>query len=293
MFEKIIAFFMSIIAFFMSLFGLDTAAKVNEYKNLAYGTEERQVMDLYLPKEHDGEVGLILMIHGGAWISGDKSSNSDTAKNACKNFGYATASISYRYISDTVHMEDLLDDIEASLAKIKQVGEENGIKINKVLLTGQSAGGHLALLYGYSRVDSAPIKPAAVVSFCGVTNLNDENFYVNNALGDEEVIADLFSWAGGVDYDYDERLIALPALAKISPVNYVNANTVPTVINHGNKDTIVPYSNAVLLDQKLTQHGVTHVFNTYEGADHDLAGDEAAEDRAYDLLVEYAAKYLN
>lgn len=293
MFDKIIAFFMSIIAFFMGLFGINTNSNVIAYENLYYGTESRQVMDLYLPKDSDGEVGLILMIHGGAWIGGDKSAYSSTAKGACESYGYAAASINYRYISETVHIEDLLNDIESALSAIKQKGAENGININKVLLTGSSAGGHLALLYGYSRVDTAPIKPAAVVSYSGVTNLTDESFYINNAMGDSEFIATLFSCACGVNFSYADRAIAQEALAKISPVNYVNANTVPTVINHGDSDTIVPYSNAVDLDAKLTQYGVTHVFNTYKGADHDLVGDKAAEDKAFRLLVEYSATYLN
>ena len=73
MWEKIIAFFMSIIAFLASLFGFNTEAKSYEYRNLSYGSHERQVLDLNIPKENDGEIGLILSIHGGGWVGGDKN----------------------------------------------------------------------------------------------------------------------------------------------------------------------------------------------------------------------------
>ncbi len=292
MFDKIIAFFMSIIAFFSSLFGMDQGAKIKEFNNLSYGTHERQILDFAFPAEAEGEVGLVLMIHGGGWIQGDKNTYKSNVKSIPKNYGYAAAAINYRYISETVHMTDLLDDIDAALKKIKSTAAENGVSINKVLLTGTSAGGHLSLLYAYSRAETAPIKPAAVVSNCGPTNFTDESFYINNAMGDEEFISNLFSLACGQSFTYAERASAKEALLKISPISYVNENTVPTVINHGDKDTFVPYSNAIALDLLLTQYGVKHDFNTYKNSDHDLAGDKDASARASELINQYAAAYL-
>ena len=72
MWEKIVAFFMAIIAFFANLFGFGGNSKSHEYRNLSYGDHERQVLDLNIPKENDGEIGLILFIHGGSFNSGAK-----------------------------------------------------------------------------------------------------------------------------------------------------------------------------------------------------------------------------
>ncbi len=293
MWERIMAFFMSIIAFFAGLFGFGGEAKSNEFRNLSYGSHERQTLDLNIPKDNDGEIGLVLFIHGGAWIAGDKEGYKSGVKAAAETYGFAGASINYRYISETVDIHDILDDIDLALKCIKQKGEENGVKINKVLLTGDSAGGHLAMLYAYSRAQTAPIKPAAVVSNSGPADLTDENFYINNAMGDEEYVSLLFSYASGQSFKYADRASAKAALEKVSPVSYVNKNTVPTVINHGMKDSIVPYSNAVTLDAKLTQYGVTHVLNSYPNSDHDLGDDEANRKIANDLLIEYCNKYLN
>ena len=293
MFDKIIAFFMSIIMFFAGLLGLGSKVNTYEFRDVSYGAHERNKLDLNIPKDNDGEIGLVLFIHGGAWIGGDKESYESGIENAASQYGFAAASINYRYISENTDMHDELDDITMALAKIKQIGLENGVNINKVLLTGDSAGGHLALLYAYSRADEAPITPAAVVSNSGPTDLYDDNFYHNNLIGDEDTISALFSYGCGQNFIYAQREDVKDALMAVSPINYVNENTVPTVINHGMKDSIVPYSNAQSLDRLLTQYGVPHYFNSYPNSDHDLGADEENKSIASALLIEYCNTYLN
>ncbi|MBQ3518245.1 MAG: alpha/beta hydrolase [Clostridia bacterium] len=296
MFEKIIAFFMAIINFLMGLFGLGGAGgqeyNCQTFLDMSYGTHERQVVDLCVPNGASGELGLVLFIHGGAWIGGDKQSYESGMNYGASNLGIATASVNYRYISDDVDLLDVLDDIDAALAKIKAKGAEAGVNINKVLLTGDSAGGHLSLLYAYARKNTAPIAPVAVISNSGPTDLYDDNFYHNNALGDEAAICDLMSKACGQRFSYANKESAKDALYSVSPIAYVNADCVPTVINHGNADTIVPFSNARTLDALLAQYGVEHVLNVYEGADHDLGKDEAAKDKADELLFGYIDRFL-
>lgn len=296
MLEKITAFFMAIINFFMSLFGLGQAGgqqyNCQTFFDLSYGTHERQVVDLFVPENASGDLGLVLFIHGGAWIQGDKESYKGGMEYGATNLGIATASVNYRYISDDVDLLDVLDDIDAALAKVKSKGAEVGVNINKVLLTGDSAGGHLSLLYAYARKKTAPIAPVAVISNSGPTDLYDDNFYHNNALGNEAVISDLMSKACGQRFAYEAKESAKAALYSVSPISYVSSDCVPTVINHGTADTIVPFSNAQTLDALLTQHGVEHVLNVYDGADHDLGKDEAAKDRADELLFGYIDRFL-
>lgn len=292
MWKQIVAFFMSIIAFFMNLFGLGGESKSYEYRDLVYGEHQRQVLDLNIPKDNDGEIGLILFIHGGAWIAGDKSSYTSGIESASDTYGFAAASINYRYLSEDVALYSILDDIDSALKCIKEKGAENGVNINKVLLTGDSAGGHLSLLYAYSRAETAPITPAAVVSNSGPTDLFDDNFYINNALGDAEYVSTLFSYGCGQRFAYAEKATAEQALLNVSPIYYVNENSVPTVINHGVKDSIVPFSNAQALDAKLTEYGVPHDFNIYPNSDHDLGADKENKKIANDLLLEYCQTYL-
>ncbi len=291
MWERIVAFFMSIIAFFAGLFGIDIDKSINKLENVSYGTEERQVLDLYIPKENDGEIGLVLLIHGGAWIAGDKSSYTDAVKDLCKTYGVAGATINYRYLSETVTMADIIDDVDAAVQKIKQLGQDNGVNINKMILGGHSAGGHLSMLYAYSQRETAAITPVAVADYCGPTDFLDENFYAYNALGVDTVI-NLMAWSTGENVTANNISEFEKELKASSPLYYVDENTVPTIISHGKQDTIVPYSNAVSLDKALTDSGVKHDFIIYENSGHGLDKDEDAETRSYELLVEYISEYL-
>ena len=296
MFEKIIAFFIAIINFFLGIFGMGeiggTKFDCQSFLDMSYGTHERQVVDLCIPYDASGDIGLVLFIHGGAWIAGDKESYEGGMNYGASSLGIATASVNYRYISEDVDILDILDDIDAALAKIKEKGNEAGVNINKVLLTGDSAGGHLSLLYAYARKNTAPVTPVAVVSNSGPTDLYDDNFYHNNALGDEAAISDLMSKACGQRFTYNTKESAKAALYSVSPVSYVSADCVPTVINHGNADSIVPFSNALTLDALLTEYSVEHELNVFNGADHDLGNDDEAKTRADELLFGYIDKYL-
>lgn len=297
MWDKIIAFFMSIIAFFSSLFGggAGISKDKNFLQNEKYGTEKRQVVDIAYPENASGDVGLVLMIHGGAWVTGDKNSYTDSIKYGA-TLGLVCAAMNYRYISEKSDINDIMDDITAALALIKEKAAQRNINITKVLLTGSSAGAHLSLLYAYSRKDEAPIKPAAVVSYCGPTDLADwdEAHISSNAMGDSAFVYKLISYAAGCEVtaeNYKSSEVQA-TLKKISPLYYVDKNTVPTVICHGQKDSVVPFSDSVKLDAALTENGVTHRYIVYPNSDHGLDKDPDAAKIGGDLLLEYAATYL-
>lgn len=294
MLQKFIAFIMAIISFFASLFGINlNSDKSYIYMDASYGSDERQVLNLYIPKDNDGTVGLVLLIHGGAWIAGSKDDYPEsTLRDVSETLGLACASISYRYLSENVDLNDIADDVGAALQFIKEKGADHNVNINKVLLTGFSAGAHLSLFYAYSRKATAPIEPVAVVSNSGPTDLADINFYYNNALGDTEFVCLLASYACGQSFTIDTKEQADAALAAVSPITYVNENTVPTVIAHGVKDTIVPFTNAQNLDAKLTEYGVKHDFVVFPNSDHSLANDPDKSQETTDLLIQYAKEYL-
>lgn len=296
MWEKIVAFFMSIIAFFASLFGASVpGAGKNIVFNEKYGEAQRNVVDIAFPEKTDGDAGVVLMIHGGAWIAGDKSAYTDSIKYGAQ-LGYVSAAMNYRYISKKTDINDIMDDITACLSKIKAEAQERGISVSKVLLTGSSAGAHLSLLYAYSRKTEAPIAPAAVVSYCGPTDLADwdYNHVYNSPMGDSQFVYNLISYACGTqvtENNYKSEAVQA-AVKKVSPLYYVDENTVPTVVCHGDKDTVVPFEDSVKLDKALTENGVAHDYIVYKNSDHDLSGDAEAAKIGGDLLLEYAARYL-
>ncbi len=292
MFKKIISiivsFFIGIFGYICQIFGIDTVMK---YENVSYGSHERHTLNLYVPKNKKS-TGLVLMIHGGAWIGGDKA-EFDSKLEELSEKGYAAAAVNYRYISEDVDLNDLMDDIQLAVTKIKELGKDCDTDINRMLLTGGSAGGHLSLLYAYSRDEVSAIKPAAVVSYCGPTDLTDDAYYFDNGIGDSEYVATVLSWAGGYKHTFATREEAKDALWEVSPLKYVDKNTVPTVINHGMVDNIVPFTNATALRNALEENGVEYEFNAYPNSGHGLDADEENMKKADELYYEYIETYLN
>lgn len=292
MWSRIVAFFMSVIAFFSSLFGggggSKPAAVYKEYLNQPYGSDSRQTYDLYIPTQKGGSPGLILYIHGGAWTSGDKSTYLQTIKDVAANHGYAAASINYRFLSQDVTMDDILADVNAAAGAIYDRAKADGYTLNRMITAGTSAGAHLALMYAYHTPADAKIKPIAVCSQCAPTDLADPNFYADGMVFRNSYLQLVSSVIG---QNATNEMIA-QYTAQYSPVTFA-ATAVPTVIAHGQKDNIVPYSNAVTLDRALTANGVNHLFITFPNSGHGLENDADCADRFYRAFVQYAAQYLN
>ena len=255
-----------------------------------YGDYERQVLDLFIPKEATHPEGVILFIHGGGWTAGDKGPYDDTLKSWARK-GYIAAAMNYHYVTADVHMDVLMDDITAALAEIKTVAAEKGYDVKKCLLSGGSAGGHLSLLYAYMHGEDAPITPAAVVSYCGPADLTNRGYIFGNRLGDEERMSVLMSCVCGEIVDKNDLEKTKDALWKYSPAAYAE-NAVPSVLAHGECDSVVPFEDTAALDERLTELGIEHELVRYPHSDHDLAADPDAAARTEELFAIYAEKYL-
>lgn len=284
--------FMLCVAFCFVGTACDKKIPCKTYKDISYGTHERHKVDLCLPTEITGEVGLIFIIHGGGWQGGDKSYFEHSLKDWCQTYGYAAAALNYRFISDEIHVDDMMQDIGDCLAKVKDFAREKGIVITKALLTGSSAGGHLSLLYAYKYAEQAPIRPVAVANYSGPTDVTDPTYY---SWENADSYYSLFSMLCGVNITKDNfnNDIIKREMQEASPVNYIDFDTVPTLTCHGMKDNIVPYSNATILKQKLDQYGIKNDLITYKNSGHDLAADKNSKKQAYNMIREYAKQYLS
>lgn len=256
---------------------------------------ERQTYDLVFPKSACGSTGLILCIHGGGWVMGDRYAYRENILQACDERGLAAAAINYRYVSETVCFDDLLDDITAALAAIRAEGEACGVSFDRVLLTGSSAGGHLSLLYAYSRKKTAPIRPVCVVELCGPADLEHELYFSKeNGIAQSQGLTFLYGLLShGVGHSVlpEDLEDAGPALRRFSPVHFIDKDTVPTVFGHGDGDTLVPYQNALDLDAKLTAFGVGHTFVPFPGSGHGCENKDSMA-KMMALFFRCAEKYL-
>lgn len=169
----------------------------------------------------------------------------------CREYGYATAAINYHFISSEFSGYDIMEDIKLSLEVIKRFAADMEIDREKTMLVGSSAGGHLAILYSYRYADTSPIKPVAVVDYCGPTDLSDENYYVNNENATwylglySNICQATFTELNYHSNEMQERL------NEFSPICCITDNSIPTLICHEEKDNVVPFSNAERLKQQL------------------------------------------
>ena len=304
MLEKIVAFFMAIVAFFCNLLGINQSkidTEETEYYDavvdMAYGTGEREKMDIAYPKNASGKVDVVLNLHGGAWVAGDKSTyNNETLYTA--KLGYIGVQMNYSYISDTVHCDTLLDEITMALKAVKADAANRGITIEHYAIRGQSAGAHLATLYAYSRGNESGIEPAFVINQCGPNALEYismlSTIFSAGTLGTTEYISSLFTNLCGVTVTTDnlETAEVKAALEQVSATHFVST-AVPTITCHGTLDTIVPYVNATILDGLLASNGVEHYLFTYPTSGHTLQGNSDLDEQACQMALDWCAKYLN
>lgn len=302
--SRIFSLFLSVLIIFssMQLIGFsqssglvtedDTAAAsktepvVCNFKDIAYGSHPKQTFDLNLPVDDREEIGLVVFLHGGGWVDGDKSSVKKGLRIFSSNKDYATASINYRLAGqNSADVYDIINDITAALEHIKSMSAGYGMNITRLVLCGHSAGGHLALLYSYKYSKISPITPVGTFVSSSVPDLSSEEFYKNNILGDEEYMCSLMSKVCGVNITPKNRADYKALLDELSPVNFVTKDSVPTVVIHGTGDRIAPYSGVMLLDDVLTENAVMHEVIDVQKAGHSVLKSAEKKKYAEDLMA--------
>ena len=102
------------------------------YKNISYGKHERHKLDVVVPKGDKVPSGIILYIHGGGWFGGDKDVYGESIVSSALK-GYVSAAVNYRYADgDKITCEDILNDINSALEKIKDICNERGISADSL-----------------------------------------------------------------------------------------------------------------------------------------------------------------
>ncbi|MDR1107877.1 MAG: alpha/beta hydrolase [Spirochaetaceae bacterium] len=276
-----------------------------QYTDLSYGSHERNVVDISVPGAASS--GVILFIHGGIWMYGDKS-NCPVFLDAFRD-RFVVASMSHRYIDETIHINDLEDDVAAAVAYIREFCGSRQQEAGKLIIMGHSSGAHLAMLYAYKQHGTSPIPLAFCVDMAGPADMGDVAYLYNfKKLGWEKLFYQLAEKAAGhhiVDGDITEEGYSESGkriLAAISPINFASADSPPTIIAHDAADALVPYANSTALNSVFNVYGVDHNFIAlYSGIGHFLGAkrikggalryDKALEARIVRAMNEYIEKY--
>jgi len=218
-------------------------------------------MDLYLAPKSKGLSPVVINIHGGGWNKGVKESQ--TGFNTFFKMGYAVANIEYR-LTGQATAPAAIEDTRCALLYLIKNAEELNIDVNKIVIMGGSAGGHLALMGGLLGSDhrfdgNCPgvenVKVAAIIDKYGITDVWDWGY------GSNVTSKSAARWLG--DKANDKKFAM-----SVSPIYYVTKNSPPTFIVHGDADPTVPYQQSVDLHKKFVELGVKTEFITVPGGLH-------------------------
>lgn len=222
-------------------------------KNIPYGKETEQKMDIYIPESTVKDNDVFMIIHGGGWRGGKKSQLTSFTFDLMKKFPKKIfVNVDYRLASATSFaLPDQTDDIKTAMNYL-----EKKLKINpKYILLGNSAGGHLSMMYAYKFDKDKKVK--AVINIVGPADLNDPGFKKY------------------VDYTFVEKQLINPKIVGTkttlmnfgSPVYWISKTSAPTFSYYGMNDQVVPLSQMKILDSVLNKNNVYHESYEFNG-DH-------------------------
>ena len=133
------------------------AAPAPGTRELAYGADAKQRMDLLVPPVIK-RAPLLIFVHGGGWSIGDKRSGAGAKAAHFTAQGWAFASVNYRLVPGAT-VEQQANDIASAIAFARAHAAENGLDPDRIVVMGHSAGAHLAALVG---TDPRYLKAAGV-----------------------------------------------------------------------------------------------------------------------------------
>ncbi len=240
--------------------------------DVVYGTANNTPLklDIWYPRDDPKPTPTLVYIHGGGWIFGSK-------EGAVYQFlpylerGWRVVNVEYRMASNSL-APGAVEDTRCALRWIYRNAKQWNFDTSKIVLTGHSAGGHLSLItgmlpdgtpldnrcYADAKYGDVPMKVAAIVNWYGISDVND--LIQGPNLKNYAVM-----WMGAMPN-------AAEVAKSVSPLTYVRAGLPPIISIHGDKDDVVPYTQATRLHDALTKAGDINKLVTVKGGGHGMFG---------------------
>lgn len=266
---------------------VDTAP--DDAVTLQYGDGVCSYVTVFLPQDVQDGDNVLLMIHGGAWTSGDASMFYKESRAAAR-CGFIAASMDYSKIQNGASAADMANEVGLAIGAIRDMLTERGVRPGKLIMAGHSSGAHIMLLYAYAHAKDCPMEIAFLVSNCAPAEF----------LSDAETRRTYLGMGAYPLLSALTKEIVLPgtvernraAIDSVSPLTLVSPDAPPTIVVHGDADDLIPFENSVMLYDALQANGVDSVHIVYHGAGHFLGikyadGNAARTEAFYDFLQKY------
>ncbi len=245
-------------------------------------------MDLYYPDPAAPKTNAaVVVIHGGAWISGDRKQMAQLSQYFASR-GLFAAAVQYRLAPKST-WPAMIDDVQTATRYLRANAAKFGFDPKRMGACGASAGGHLSLLLGNTETrDPSPVenkgissKVQAVFDIFGPTDLS-RDFPAS--------LDGVFRLVLGKD-----KKDAADTIHDASPLNFVSKKSAPTFIFQGLADPLVNPSQSRYLEAKMKEVGVPVQAVYVEGVGHELPVDKndkvkEAVVKGTDWLIKYLAR---
>jgi acetyl esterase/lipase len=234
--------------------------EVERIADIGYAAGGRRArLDIYRPRggQVDGQdlahAPVLLQVHGGAWILGSKEQQGQLLMNRMASLGWVCVAINYR-LAPRHPMPAQIIDTKKALAWVKENIASYGGDPSYVVITGGSAGGHLASLAAVTPGDpayqpgfeDADTSVAACVPFYGVYDMA-------GATGDPAAIAMRDDFLAPVVFKEKADAEHLGDFEHASPLLNVSADAPDFFVLHGERDTLVSVRQARAFVQRLRE----------------------------------------
>ena len=258
--------------------GTDAFARIveiaNNYQlvpNITYLTANNwdAKLDIYRPRQLTSPSPTLVFFHLGGWTFGSKEVNT-FALLPWLDMGWTVLNVEYRTVAVSL-APAAVEDARCALRWIYRNAKQYNFDLNKIVVTGQSAGGTLALMAGMApssagfericpgdrgpgAVSTEEMKVAAIINWSGITD-------VAELLEGPNMRSFAVAWLGTLPNRQE--------LAKmVSPLTYVRPGLPPIMSIQGDDDPTVPYAHSVRLHQALDKAGVPYVHFTVPKGKH-------------------------
>ena len=232
---------------------------VEAIENVSYGSCDKwHLLDVYHPRKATGPLPVIVNIHGGAWVYGDKKVYAPYCMYLASR-GFAVINASYR-LAPRHTFPAPLEDVGKMVEWVFHHANEYGLDLSKLFFVGDSAGAHLATAYTAIQLNEAYAKnfpgikvaksfiPKGLLLNCGVFDMEAEWKKQGRAL--TPFLTDLLGEKPTVE-----------AVKQMSPAQYMTSDFPPVHLTTSNGDFLRKHSYR--LKEVLEKKGVEVVFKEY------------------------------